>query len=76
MIDEFDLDKVKYMWIPAMYRNCLVLPFSEGKGEKMITVVLVIKNKELCLPNFQEILKEKIKVVKKNLEEYKKNLTI
>jgi|GEM_PF-4915152 len=75
MIDDFDLDKVKYMWKPAMYPNCLVLPFSEGKGAKMITAVLVIKNKELYSPNLREILKERIKILKKNLEEFKKNLT-
>jgi hypothetical protein len=74
MIDEFDENKIKYMVRPvgAKYR---VKAFVEENKGKIITSAIVITDQEFNLPNLKELLQEKIKVVKKNLEEYKNSLT-
>jgi hypothetical protein len=74
MIDEFDENKIKYMVRPVGAKHRVKAFVEENKG-KVITGTIVIADQEFNLPNLKELLQEKIKVVKKNLEEYKNSLT-
>lgn len=72
MIDEFDADKVKYMVTPVGHPNMLVLGFSETYKGELICATLVFTKEQTTRLNFDELMQERINVIKANLVEYKK----
>jgi hypothetical protein len=75
MMDEFDENKIKYMFVPESHPHVRIMAFSDSHNGKEFWASIVLTEKQIKSQDIRAYCKRRISEAKDRILEYKKNLT-